>query len=421
MSRARPADGRTFPSDLRAVLRTAGARLAVLALVHFVVDFYAAVTVPLPEPTLVEHLDVDLASVALLLGGCALLVNVVQPLSGWLLPRRGLPLLLVAGPLAAALTACIGCTTSYSTVALMLIVAAAGIGMVHPEAALAAHGLARSRKGLAISVFMSGGYIGFAAGSLCGGLWVEFRDQGLAHFWLLALPALAVAGLVLLAGLHRLEGQAEEQAREAERRVPFGPVLGGAVAIAVAYCLLVRFVTIFLVRSFPGEDAQGWGGTTVFTGGVFVVLGAFVWGHASDRIGRGRVLALTPWLCAPCLYGMLHVGSVRMAPVWMAGIGFTLGATFPLTVVLARQARGLSERLRLGLVIGGAWGLGEIAFMLGGKWVALQPPGSVAPVVDVLNLCWLCLAIMVLVGLWLTRREGRPRAHERGAEERGLP
>lgn len=387
------------------ILRNNFARLAILALVHFTVDFFAGILIPLLEPTLTQHFGVDLARVALLVGGTAIIVNVIQPVSGWILPRKGAPILLLLGPPTAALVACIGLTDSLLIMAVMLITASIGIGIVHPEGALAAHSLAGERKGLGVSTFMAAGYFGFALGSLVSGVWVESHDPGLARFWLLALPALIVVILVLLSGLHRLQGHVDEEMFSHLGVLPFKLVLGLAVCIAVNVCILVRFITIFLVRSFPGQDPQSWGGAAVCVMGVSGGLCAFVWGHLSDRFRSGWLIFAAQLLGAPFLYLLLRVRSASTAPVWALGVGLTMGAVFPLTIVLAREARGLPQRLRIGLVIGGAWCMGEVAFILGGKYVTLFPEDMARPVASVLNVCWVCLAATAILAAILARVE----------------
>ena len=387
------------------ILRSQTARLVILTLVHFSVDFCGGLTIPLPEPTLTEHLGVNVAAVAALLGGTAILVNVIQPLSGWLLPKRGLPILLMFGPAAAALITCVGLTNSFWGVGAMFGIACIGIGIVHPEGALAAHSVAGQRKGLGISVFMAGGYFGFAFGSLVSGVWVEYHDQGLARFWLLGIPAVIVAVLVYLSGLHRLEAHAEKDEAPSANGLPFVPVLALAMSIAVNMCMLVRFITILLVRSFPGQDAQGWGGATVFATGATGSMGAFLWGYLSDRYGRGRVIFVLQVLCVPFLYMLLHVRSPSAAPLWALGVGATMGGVFPLSVVLARQARGSAHRLRLGLAIGGAWGMGEIAFIIGGRYLARFPDGAAEPVRTVMGACWFFLALTAVLAAVITRAE----------------
>lgn len=391
-----------------AILSNNIVRLVILTGLHFTVDIYAGLVTPLCEPTLTQHLGVDLAKVAFLIGGSAIVINAVQPLSGFVLPERGAPLLLVLAPLAAAVVACIGLTSSYWGVGGMLLVAAIGIGVLHPEATLVAHSLAGRRKGLAMSFFLAGGYFGFALGSLVAGVWVEYHDQGLTRFWLLALPGVLAAVLALVFGLHRVyDDTDDEESLHETGALPFGLVLALATAIAVNMCTVIRFLPIFMVRSFPGQDAQGWAGTAIFAIGLSSALGAFLWGHLSDRFGCGKVIVVAQILCAPFLYMLLHAVTPWTVPAWGIGVGATMGAVFPLSVVLARQSRGLGRRMRIGLAIGGAWGTGECCFILGGQYVGLFPEQSVGPVSTVLNACWFVLIATGILAIVVDRMAGR--------------
>ena len=389
-------------------LQSNRARLAILTLAHFSVDFCGGLMIPLPEPTLVQHLGVSLPRVALLVGGGAIVINVVQPVSAWLLPARGMPIILAAAPAAAALITCIGLTHSYLLIGAMLLVAGIGIGMLHPEGALAAHCVAGEREGFGMSIFMSGGYFGYASGSLTSGVWVEHTNQNITHLWILAAPALLTTFLVLASGLHRLEGHVvAEEPSDPEGKFPFAPVFVLAACIALTLCTYVRFITVWLVRRFPGEAAQGWGGATVFAGGIAGAFGGIFWGHISDRWGRPQIIAFAQLLAMPFLYLVLRVQSPSMAPVWGVGFGLTLGAVFPLSVVLAQNSRGLGQRLRMGLGIGGAWGLGEVGFILGSRYIGRFPDTAHEPVHRILSLCGLGAALtaaLCALLIWLQRK-----------------
>lgn len=379
--------------------------LMLLVAVHFLVDFYGGLLAPLPQPTLTTHLDTDIGRVALLVGGWALLVNLVQPLSGWLLPRRGLPIILLLGPPAAAFSALIGLNQSFAGVAALLLVSGIGIGVVHPEATLAVQSLGGKHAGAAVGLFMSVGYFGFALGGMVGGIWVEWR--GLDRFWLLALPAILLTVIAAFNKLHRIDGHIAEHEKPAEQPVGFFPVFGLAIGVAVTMCLIIRFITILLVRRFPEAAAQGWGGTTVFATGVTGAIGAFLWGHISDRVGAARVLALLQLAALPLLWGLISVSRIGHAPVWGLGLGLTLGSAFPLVVVLARQARGFSQRLRMGLIIGGAWGLGETVFMFGGHWLKQFSETDPDPVARLLRGGLLVLTFNVLLAGYVAMRTPR--------------
>ena len=381
-------------------------QLIVLALVHFTVDFYAGLTVTIAEPTLTSHLGVGISRVAFLVGGCALLINVIQPVSQWLLPRGGAAILLLVTPLMAATMALIGLSGNYWIVAAMLTVSAVGIGIVHPEGALVAHSLAGKHEGMGISSFIAGGYLGFSLGGLVAGLWTEYHDQGLANFWMLLLPSLIVTALVVASRVHRYDGHMNAEATGPDTgngAIPFCLVLTLAIGVAINMCLLGRLLPILLVRTFPELDAQGWSGAAVFATGVGAVTGMFIWGHLSQRFGRGRTITVVMLSGLPFLWMLLHLQTISLAPVWAIGVGFTIGGIFPLCILLARQAHGLPRRLRIGLALGGAWGSGEIAFMCAGKYIGQFPEGAIAPVASMLNLCWLAVTVAIVSALLIAR------------------
>ena len=388
-----------------------GAALGTLVFLHFLVDFYGGLPVPLLEPTLTNHLGMSIGRVSLLIGGWALLMNIVQPASAWLLPERGVPALLWMCPFAAAVIALMSLSGNPHFFIVLLIVSGLGIGLLHPEGVLAAHSLGGRRSGLGVGMFMSAGYLGFASGGAVAGLWVEILGQDLRYFWLLLIPAFAAGGLVLWSGLHRLQGHVapEPRDRQDQGRGPFFPVFLLAVGVAGSMCLLVRFITVLLVRRFPDMAAQGWGGMTVFATGITGALGALLWSHLSDRYGPAPILAVVHLLAMPFLALLLGVNHPGHAPLWGLGLGFTLGSALPLVVIQARRARGLTQRLRMGLAIGGAWLVGETVFILAGLYLDGFDPTDAEAVVRVLGLCWIPLVSNTLLAAWLSRIRSRKR------------
>jgi MFS family permease len=382
-------------------------RLGVLTFLHFLVDFYAGVRTPLPEPTLVSHLGVGFGAVMALMGGAALLVNFIQPASGLVLRRHACPWLLLAGPLLAAVVGLLGLTSSLTGAALVLVVSSLGIGVLHPEGMLAAHSLAGSRQGLGMALYLSGGFFGFSTGGLVGGAWAS--RWGLSWFWLLAAPAALAAGLVVLTRLHRLADHAAGGTPAAIRhRIPFRLCWLLAVLIASGVYIVDFFITPYLYRRF-GAGGQYWGGMSIFSFGLAGALGSYLWGHLSDRWGRCGLLAGCQVLSAPLLYGLTTVERAAHAPLWAAGLGLFMGGVFPLAVVLGRGAAGEGTRLRAGLLIGGSWGTASLVITGLGQWIDLHAPGAAAPVRSVLLLPWGLQALVAGLALLLWRREAPPR------------
>jgi len=341
-------------------------------------------------------LSVDLFPVMVILSASAILVNAIQPLAGALLPKRGSPLLLAFTPLFGAGIACVGLTHRYWAVAALLLVGASAVGLFHNEAVLTLQRLTRRRHGLAVAVFMSGGYFGIATGALAGGWWAQ--NLGLSYFWVWGSLGAAVTGLIVFSGLHRFEVPGfEALASEEESQTSFGIVLGLAVSIATGNVILMRLMPVYLVRSF-GTEAQVWGGAVFFAIGLAGAVGSYAWGFLSARHGHGPLIVFAWLLGSPFLYLLLHPSTPQMVVVWGPAVGFTIGGVFPLTVVLARSARGWSQRLRLGCVIGVAWGLGEVAVVLITKYIDRFPRGAVEPVAWGLRTCWLLVCFTVLLG-----------------------
>jgi predicted MFS family arabinose efflux permease len=289
-------------------------RIGILAFAHFTVDFYYGLGIPLPEPTLVRHLSVDLLAVMAILSTSAIIVDAIQPLGGLLLPKQGLPSILVAGPLLAAATVCIGLTTNYWGVAALLMTGAVGIGIVHNEAVLTVQGLTKQRLGLAVSVFMSGGYFGAASGALISGWWAQ--NSALRYFWVWGGLSVLLVGLVIASGLHRLRpGGGHSRMETEEGGVAFAPLLALAICIATANVILVRLMPVFLVRTF-GEQAQVWGGAVFFAVGMAGAFGSYAWGYLSARFGSGALI-VAAWLVGiPFLYLLFHPHEPRMVLLW---------------------------------------------------------------------------------------------------------
>jgi predicted MFS family arabinose efflux permease len=379
-------------------------RIFVLTLAHFTVDFYVGLIIPLPEPFLINHLNTDLLAVMALVSTSAVIFNGIQPLAGAFLPKRAWPMIMVAAPVLAALTGLVGLTHHYAVVALLLWTAAVGIGCLHPEGAALAHGLARKRPGLVVAVFMSGGNLGFASGALVGGVWAA--KWGLDGIWIVSLLGLITLVLLLLSGAYRVSApsNASETSTPKREGLPFVLVMILAVSVTATVTLLSRLLPVYLYRCF-GREAVAYAGAAFFLTGLAGVAGSYVWGFFSGRFGCGRIIILAEILGLPFLYLMIHPGSMSLVPFFGLGLGLTLTGVFPLAVVMAHQARGLNRRARLGLAIGGAWGLGELLALGGAKYVDQFPPGAPEPVAQVLGLCYVLVGLTVVISIVVARME----------------
>jgi FSR family fosmidomycin resistance protein-like MFS transporter len=107
------------------------------------------------------------------------------------------------------------------------------------------------------------------------------------------------------------------------------------------------------------------GGRMLFVLLACVGLGSLLGGALSDRIGRWQVLALSLTLLGPVEWAFLTMPSLFQYAL-LAGVGVLLGATFPVSIVLAQEAWPGAKGIASGLVIGLPWIGGGIGASLTG-------------------------------------------------------
>src|SRR5688572_24173093 len=135
-----------------------------MASAHMMVDGYGNVFAPL-LPLLIPRLDLTLATAGTLTMLFQLAASVAQVGFGHLADRWRPRLLVMIGPVVAVtMLSLVGLATSYAMLAAVLIVGGLGCAAFHPPAAALAHRLGGDRPGLAMSVHITGGTLGFAVG-----------------------------------------------------------------------------------------------------------------------------------------------------------------------------------------------------------------------------------------------------------------
>jgi FSR family fosmidomycin resistance protein-like MFS transporter len=363
----------------KAVYRFAGA--------HFVSDAYSNIYPPL-LPVLIPRLGLSLAAAGTLAMLFQLAASVSQLVFGHLADRWRPRLLLVAGPfVSVAVLSLVG--VAWSPVALGAILVAGGLGgaAFHPTAAALVHRLGGSRRGLAMSVHITGGSIGFSLAPL---LFAPFVGRfGLHMTPLLALPGLALLAVVL-AG--------------APPVTPFGAAAGGsfgalrpyAKPLALLYLIVVlRTMTSLSLATFVPVllTRQGW---SVGMAGVAVSIylfatgiGGFTGGPLADRFGSKRVIAGSLLLAVPLLVTATRLNGWPLVIMLAAG-GFFLQSTLPVNVTFAHQIAPVSAATVSALMMGFAWGTGGLSAPLVGSMAdrfGIQPTLtaiSLAPLVAAL-------------------------------------
>jgi MFS transporter, FSR family, fosmidomycin resistance protein len=328
-----------------------------LASVHFVVDGYGNIFAPL-LPLLLARLDLTLAAAGTLTMLFQLSASVSQVGFGHIADRWRPRLLLMGGPLiSVSVLTLVGTATSFAMLAAILVVGGLGGAAFHPPAAAAAYRLGGNRPGLAMSVHITGGSLGFSLGPL---LFAPFAQRfGLSWTPMLALPGLVVAGLLLMRVPPISFARTERAGFSALR--PYARDLSLLYFIVVLRTLAsLSFATFMPVMLTRQGRSLTYSGTAVAAYLFASGIGGFLGGPAADRFGPRRVIALSLVFAVPFLFastlttGWPFVGLVALG-------GFFLQSTLPVNVTFGQSLAPVSAATVSSLMMGFAWGSGGLS------------------------------------------------------------
>jgi FSR family fosmidomycin resistance protein-like MFS transporter len=344
--------------------------IAALSSGHLATDF-ANGALPALLPFLVERFDLSYTLAAALMLASAASSSIVQPVFGLWSDRRGAFWLLPTGVAVAGLgIAAAADAPSYPLVALLVVLSGLGVAAYHPEGSKFAAYVSGRRRASGMSLFSIGGNLGYALGPILATPVV--LALGLRGGWLLALPGVAVAALLVVAApyLKSFTPTGSASRREGEDRPRAMALLLGVVAFrSVTWFALVTFVPLWEV-SLGHSKAYGNHllSLMLLAGGV----GTLVAGPVADRIGRRPVLVASVAVLAPLALVYVAVGGVVGAAA-LALVGVCVIGTFGVTMVMSQEYLPRHVGMASGLSIGLSIGLGGVAA------VAL---GAVADAVD---------------------------------------
>ncbi len=395
-------------ADLVATFRNRG--LVTLMLGHFTVDSYVGL-VPVLYPLLIHRFQLDLETVGLVTLAYSGMASVSQPLFGILADRYGTRFTGVALAWTAATFASVGFMPSFPALVAAAALAGLGSGAFHPLGALTVRGLLPERgANTAMSVYVTGGTIGVAAGPLIGIL--LFGVFGTRGTLLTLLPGTAIGAYLLLAMRRTQRPRRTVLAGPAVRRaVPLAPIAATVGMMASRNC------TIFTLQGFTPTwyhqlGYQPWFyGPLVTTLVLSSALGTVGCGALADRFGRKTVILTSVALSVPAvaLY-VLFPGPLGY--VWAILVGSLAASTAPLTLLMAQELMAGRAGLASGLIMGLAFVTGAIGVPLTGAvadhfGLQLALGLQVAVVVATIG-----IALVLPSEAHLRRlREGRPAPH----------
>ena len=326
----------------------------LMATVHMMVDGYGNIYAPL-LPLLIPKLSLSLAAAGTLTMLYQIAASVSQVGFGHLADRWRPRLLVMVGPVVSVLVlSLIGIAPTTRWLAATLVVGGLGAAAFHPPAAALAHRLGGSRPGLAMSVHITGGTLGFSLGPLM------FAPSA-QRFGLEWTPVLAIPGLLVVAFfLTRVPTIVPHPHDRGGFRAlrPYAGPLGLLYAIVVLRTLaslsFATFVPVMLTRR---GMSVGQAGAVVAIHLFASGLGGFLGGPAADRFGPRRVIALSLVAATPFLIASTLLSGWTFAVILAIG-GFFLQSTLPVNVTFGQSLAPVSAATVSSLMMGFAWGMG---------------------------------------------------------------
>ncbi len=324
--------------------------LITLFLGHLTIDLYAGL-LPVLFPVLSRDYDLDLATVGLVALAYSGVGSISQPLFGWLADRYGTRLTGVALVWTAVTFAAIAVAPSFWVIVALAGAAGLGSGAFHPFGALNANAVIdERRRNSAMSVYASGGTVGFAVGPLIGvALLALFGIRGIA---LMVVPGTLIAVWLLLE-MRRIavKGTGSRRGRAGLPPIPWLP-LAAVIIVMMSRSWTMSSLQAFIPTWYDdlgySEAFYGFLATTITLASALGTLGS---GSLADRHGRRALIvgSLVATIPAILLFTQFTGG---IAFLTGALVGILAASTAPLLLVMAQQLMLGRAGVASGLILG---------------------------------------------------------------------
>ncbi len=354
-------------------------QLLALTVIHGIVDMPGGIFV-VALPFIQKEFGFGYAMGGLLLGIFNLVCNWIQVLTGGWRASRERPIFQYIGVILCAALLAFNLVPRDSNAMIWLlllsVISGWGVALPHPEALRAIHRIDKISPSLTTGVYMVGGVGGFVAGSwLAPKLIVAHGMAGLYAF----VPAYVIGAVLLLPMGIRLSVESPQTVRSAvgvsKAGVPFWPILCMTTLAGTSTAVLMWILPQKLHEMGIDTPTVPW---FMLGGGI----GSLVLGWAAGKVGE---VTIATWgiLSATLLLILYLLILNRAGAVYLLIlIGFVGFGCYPVMITAAKSIAGPGLGQRMGLMVGGVWGvanlivmaLGPVAEHWGLDWVFYSTP-----------------------------------------------
>ncbi|MFD2615008.1 MFS transporter [Paenibacillus gansuensis] len=349
--------------------------LFAISFVHLMNDTIQAV-VPAMYPLLHDSLKLSFAQIGYIGFTLNITSSLLQPLIGAYTDRRPMPYMLPIGTLF-SLAGVVGIAYAGNYPLILLCAALIGIGsaIMHPESSRVAYMAAGPRRGLAQSIFQTGGNLGQSMAPLITAyLLYPLGVEGAA--W---LGLAAVTAFVLQSYVARWYAGSLERRLTKKRAVTssFGETLSRRrVWISMGLLVLLLFSKNFYLSSMNGfytfylidkfglsvKESQFFLFALLASG----IFGVFLGGPLADRFGRRNMILFSIFGTAPFSIALPYLG-LAGATICCIFTGLILFSAFSVIIVYAQELMPGKVGMVSGLFFGLSFGLGGLGSALLGN------------------------------------------------------
>ncbi len=385
-----PEEGSAFHTD-RVLSITAG---------HFIHDTYSAFLAPL-LPLLQEKLGIGYA----LTGGLAIftqLPSILNPFLGYVADRISLRYFVILAPaVTGTLYSSMGLSSSYMTLAFLLLLAGVSIAAFHAPAPAMLAQVAGNRVGTGMSLFMAAGELGRTLGPLIVVAAVQWL--GLGGMWRLAVVGWLVSAVLFIKLRDvRISPRSRTQSNAAfwaHVRVIFPLLIWLMIGRSFMQVTMTTYLPVFM-KDVAGTSLWLAAGSLTILEAAGVV-GALITGTISDRWGRPRVMMLLLSLAPLLMVGFLYSSSWLMVPLLVA-LGISAISVQPVLLALVQDEFPHNRALANGLFLG-------LNFMI--RAIAIAAVGAAADRIGLFDAFVISAGIgfAAIPGVWLLGRAQQRR------------
>lgn len=332
-------------------------KLIALTTVHFLNDTIAGMF-PAVLPEIRIQFEWNLSTVNWVLFAITLVCNLGQVATGHLRPDKEKPLLMPIG-LIISVAICFLFLLSNSAFAfqgmvILAVVTGFGVAIVHPEGLRAVHALDQIPNSIATTIFVTAGALGFACGGYFGSFFVStFGLKGL--MWFTLIPVISIFLIYFFDVRLAVENKLTEKTKTTSKGdYPFWAIFAMAIPATTAAMLLVFLLPTRLNEL--GFDLP-YGGFSTMLFGIGGAIGAIIWSIIANKKSTMKYSVISVISGIPFILAYIMLMEYRASLVLILVGSFCSWSCYPLLVSVSKYGPGPSLGMRMGLMVGGSWGV----------------------------------------------------------------